>query len=651
MSPTSTVKIPRRVPGVGDAVGGRYRLESILASGGMGIVFRATDLQNDREVAVKLLHPRLIDDPKSVRRFEREIRLAESLRHPNIIRVFDHGSSRDGALYVVMELLEGESLALLIDRDGPLLLDHTCDILLQVLRGLAAAHEAEILHRDIKPSNIFLTPRRYGVERVKLLDFGVAKSLQGDSTALTGTNQGCGTVSYMPPESVFQAELGTPCDIYAVGLIAAEMVLGSQIFQGDNGAQTLLRHVQEPIPVPANVAATPVGDVIRRATAKHPDERYPTAGAMHSALAEAAEQLDETVRPDLTDMTEFWGRKGGVTNSIWPLRPSDSLDILRADEGNTATGDIRNAFLSTTSDGSERSGNSVDRRIEAPADTTASGEQESYRTLREALATTRTTVSVDSLPDSLKSAAPFDTFRAKAAGLAALAFTLGLGWFAYFGLGGDRTSESEETTPSASVSDELEESFPVRTDRTGATVRRDDEPIGSSPLTIDVSLEGEEPDVTLTRVGFESTDAALESANRDESVDVELTPIALPSEAVESDSAGPNNGENKGESKPRKSEAGNPEASEETETANRGPAGSDESPTGESSTEIDEKTGEHRARNAGGDKPKPPPSRKANESSSDPPRSGASASASDKSNDGNSSDEVFQKVARDYALE
>lgn len=642
MPPTSTVKIPRRVPGVGDAVGGRYRLESILASGGMGIVFRATDLQDDREVAVKLLHPRLIDDPKSVRRFEREIRLAESLRHPNIIRVFDHGSSRDGALYVVMELLEGESLALLIDRDGPLLLDHTCDILLQVLRGLAAAHEAEILHRDIKPSNIFLTPRRYGAERVKLLDFGVAKSLQGDSTALTGTNQGCGTVSYMPPESVFQAELGTPCDIYAVGLIAAEMVLGSQIFQGDNGAQTLLRHVQEPIPIPANVAATPVGDVIRRATAKHPDERYSTAGEMHSALAEAAEQLDETVRPDLREMTEFWGREGGATNSIWPLRPSDSLDILRAGECNTTTGDIRSAFLSETSDKSGRSRSSLDRTIEAPADRTESREDESQRTLREALATTRTMVSVDSLPAPLKPSAPFDGLRAGATGLITLVCVLGVGWFALFGIGGDRSSESEKTTRNASVGEDFEQPIPVRTDPMGATVRRDGESIGSTPLTIDLPLEGEDLDVTLTRDGYKSTEVALEPENRDESVDVELTPIALPSETVESDGAE----SDAEESAPRDAKAKVPEASAETKAPDNGPAEPDESPT-----RIDEKFAERRARSADEDEPEPPPSQKATESSDDSSNSKDSASASDKSDEGNSSDEEFQKVAREYALE
>lgn len=343
------------LPDVGDVLQGAYRLTDIVASGGMGVIMQATHLKMERDVAVKLLHPHMASQPKQVQRFEREIQLAKILSHPNIIQVFDYGRTDSEALFIVMEYLEGRDLKALIDEEGPVPLGRACNIALQVLDGLAEAHDSDVIHRDLKPSNIFLMRRRRGGAHVKLLDFGVAKSLKGDATAITAAGQTCGTAAYMPPESFLRGFPGKPGDVYAVGLIILEMLFGGRVFEQDSIHQTLIKHVQEPIPIPSALLETPVGEVIEKGTAKHPDDRYPDAEAMLQDLAPAVDKLDDDRRIDPTERTET----GTYVDEAFPEEQAGSdaiLESLRLDAApadGSASGETRDA--AAAGDGSSSS--------------------------------------------------------------------------------------------------------------------------------------------------------------------------------------------------------------------------------------------------------------------------------------------------------
>jgi serine/threonine protein kinase len=163
---------------VGEILDGRYRLESVIARGGMGVVMSATHLQLDRMVAIKFLHAHLAGDDTLWKRFQREVSISKELNHTNIVRIFDFGESESGYMFLVMEYLEGEELKTMTVREGPQSTTRVLAIAEQVLDGLAEAHSAEVIHRDLKPGNIYMTTDRRGRDVPKILDFGIAKSLQ-----------------------------------------------------------------------------------------------------------------------------------------------------------------------------------------------------------------------------------------------------------------------------------------------------------------------------------------------------------------------------------------------------------------------------------------------------------------------------------------
>jgi len=312
------------LPRVGETLENAYRLENVVASGGMGVIMKATDLKMERDVAVKLLHPHMAEREDTAKRFEREIHLAKVLSHPNIIQLFDYGQTPNEALYTVMEYLEGEDLDALINRQAPLAVDRTLEIALQILDGLAEAHERNVIHRDLKPSNVFLTERRRGGEHVKLLDFGIAKSLERAGTAVTSTGQICGTAMYMPPESIFQKSPGKRGDVYAIGLLILEMLLGRRVFDAETMPQTLMMHVQQPVPIPTDIMETPLGECLKRATTKHPDDRYRDAETMLDDLAAAAEQMEISEAVDPNDITETGS---SVSSKVFPNTADSDLDM------------------------------------------------------------------------------------------------------------------------------------------------------------------------------------------------------------------------------------------------------------------------------------------------------------------------------------
>ncbi|MFB6263647.1 MAG: protein kinase [Bradymonadaceae bacterium] len=289
-----------QLPDVGEVLDDRYELKSVIDAGGMGVILRARQRAMDRDVAVKLLHPHLADDEQTAARFEREVDTAKELTHPHAIQFFDFGQTNSGVLYIVMELLEGRDLDQLLDERAPLSLGRTVEITEQALDALAEAHARGIAHRDLKPSNIFLVDRARGGDFVKLLDFGVAKSLQATKTAITTTGKVCGTPTYMSPEAIVSQSAGKAGDVYAMGLIFVEMLTARQVFDAENVGTTLLMHMRSPIAIPDPLEGTALAEFVRRSTAKKPQDRYADGSEMLEALATVTDDLapDSILEPE-----------------------------------------------------------------------------------------------------------------------------------------------------------------------------------------------------------------------------------------------------------------------------------------------------------------------------------------------------------------
>lgn len=249
-------------PLLGSVFEGRYRIEQRLGMGGMSTLYRATQLAVGRPVAIKLLSPELASDLKAVARFQREARAVAALRHPNTVRLFDYGQSDDGHLFLVMEYLDGESLARLVDTQGPLHTQRVIHVAKQILDALAEAHERGIIHRDLKPDNVFVT--RVGLKHdfVKILDFGIAKVAEGGrrpqgKRQLTGDGTIIGSPGYMAPEQIRSQVVTAQTDLYAVGVIMHEMLTGEPLFQGESTVDCLMAHLESP-PEPPEADGEPL---------------------------------------------------------------------------------------------------------------------------------------------------------------------------------------------------------------------------------------------------------------------------------------------------------------------------------------------------------------------------------------------------------
>ncbi|QDG51791.1 PEGA domain-containing protein [Persicimonas caeni] len=288
----STPQVPPKLPHIGQVIDGRYRVESVIATGGMGVVLRAEHVAMEREVALKLLHPHIAaTDATIVERFHREVQLAKTLDHRNTIRLYDSGKTEEGLLFVAMEYLDGETLDELLARRGALRVWRAVDLTLQMLDGLAEAHARDFVHRDIKPSNVFVARNRRGEDVVKLLDFGIAKPLVDAGADLTGTGTICGTPNYVAPEYLRSEPIGKACDVYAVGLILLEMLCGQRVFEGDSPMETMTMRLQTRPQIPFLIEESPLAGVIRKAVAIQPEDRYADADEMYRALRPVAERL------------------------------------------------------------------------------------------------------------------------------------------------------------------------------------------------------------------------------------------------------------------------------------------------------------------------------------------------------------------------
>jgi serine/threonine protein kinase len=273
------------MPEVGEVVDDVFRIESELDHGNFGAVYRVHDILEDRTLALKVLKPGPHDEEELRQRFEREATLIYSLRHPHVLRVYYYGQTNSGLPYMAMEFLEGTDLKTLLRHHGALKPKLVKRITQETLSALEAAHELGIVHRDLKPANIYLV-NDGGRGHVKVLDFGFAKALEDDSNAdLTAAKTLVGTPAYMAPELVHKKDVGPPADIYAMGLIMAEMLVGEKLIQIESVYDTIMYQASDkPIKLPGPVADSPFADIIERAVEKDTDNRYATATDMYLDL-------------------------------------------------------------------------------------------------------------------------------------------------------------------------------------------------------------------------------------------------------------------------------------------------------------------------------------------------------------------------------
>lgn len=277
----------------GQKINDRYEIIRSIGEGGMANVYLGYDTILDRNVAIKVLRGDLSNDEKFVRRFQREALSASSLAHPNIVEMYDVGED-NGLYYIVMEYIEGKTLKQLLKKRGTLTLSEAIDIMLQLTDGMAHAHDSYIIHRDLKPQNIMIKDDG----QIKITDFGIAMAL--NSTQLTQTNSVMGSVHYLPPEQASGKGCTIKSDIYSMGIIFYELLSGSLPFRGDNAVEIALKHMRDPLPsLREENPAIPqsIENIIRKATAKNPKNRYDDARSMHEDLLTALDddRMDEPV--------------------------------------------------------------------------------------------------------------------------------------------------------------------------------------------------------------------------------------------------------------------------------------------------------------------------------------------------------------------
>lgn len=264
-----------------------------IGEGGMANVYLAYDVILERDVAVKVLRGDLSTDEKFVRRFQREALSASSLSHPNIVEVYDVGED-NGLYYIVMEYIEGKHLKQLLRRRGSLTVKEVIDIMLQITDGMAAAHDSYIIHRDIKPQNIMILENGL----VKITDFGIAMALNG--TQLTQTNSVMGSVHYLPPEQASGKGSTIQSDIYSMGILMYELLTGKLPYKGDNAVEIALKHLKESLPsIRKELPNLPqsIENIILKAAAKNPKNRYADAREMHDDIKTCLEESRQNEEP------------------------------------------------------------------------------------------------------------------------------------------------------------------------------------------------------------------------------------------------------------------------------------------------------------------------------------------------------------------
>ena len=318
-------------PTAGVTFGGRYELESRIAIGGMGEVWNATDLVIGRTVAIKILKDEYLGDPNFLERFRSEARHAALVNHEGIANVFDYGEE-DGSAFLVMELVPGEALSTMLEREHVLSTDTVLDITAQTALALQAAHAAGLVHRDIKPGNLLITPDG----RVKITDFGIARI--ADQVPLTATGQVMGTVQYLSPEQASGHAASPTTDIYSLGIVAYESLAGKRPFTGESQVAIAMAQINEAPPALPVTVSEPVRNLVLSMIAKNPADR-PASAAHVSRAAQALRRGDTAAAaaavPAIADGSALTG-----ATTVMSTGDDATTQLLGATEVTTTTAEV-----------------------------------------------------------------------------------------------------------------------------------------------------------------------------------------------------------------------------------------------------------------------------------------------------------------------
>ncbi|HEY9868296.1 MAG TPA: serine/threonine-protein kinase, partial [Candidatus Obscuribacterales bacterium] len=292
----------KKDPLIGTMIADRYQILDVLGQGGWGVVYHAVHTLMDREVAIKLLHARFLEDETNRKRFQQEAQAVSRLSHPNIIGVHDFGMTPEGHHFLVMDFVKGTTLASILDQEGFLPVDRALPIFIQICAGLAHAHENGIIHRDLKPGNIMIVPVFEGDELVKILDFGVAKVMPkagGRVQQLTLTGEIFGTSLYLSPEQCMGRSLDPRSDIYSLGCVMYETLSGLPPHIGENLLDTLQKHIADPA-IPLRQARDgldipqDLDEIVLKTLEKEPANRMQSARDLKQALEQVKLRLDSS---------------------------------------------------------------------------------------------------------------------------------------------------------------------------------------------------------------------------------------------------------------------------------------------------------------------------------------------------------------------
>jgi eukaryotic-like serine/threonine-protein kinase len=285
---------------VGREINRAYRIDEQLAVGGMGAVFRATQLSDSQRVAVKIISPHLAANNIFVKRFKREAKVGCLLSHPHIVKVYEYGETPEGLLFMVMEFVEGETLGYYLERFAPFNFNRCLEILKPLCQALDEAHRRNILHRDLKPANILITKDKNERESVKLVDFGLVKLLEpdqditDDASNLTGVGEACGTPYYMSPEQIIGQPLGPPADVYSVGVMLFQMLTSKMPIESSSIRQILAMKINQDLPPPSQKypqIPTVMDKVLQKSMARDPRNRYQSAGELFRAFQQMVTEI------------------------------------------------------------------------------------------------------------------------------------------------------------------------------------------------------------------------------------------------------------------------------------------------------------------------------------------------------------------------
>ncbi len=330
---TTKVETKSGLPSAGDVLEDRYEVVRVIGEGGMGVVVKALDRRLDRPVALKLMHSHLARNKDFARRFEQEVLIAKNLNHPNTVRLYDFGTTSKNEMYLVMEYLDGRELRDVMQQ-GPMAIGRVIHLGTQLLDGLAEAHAIDVVHRDLKPGNIFICKDRRNREVVKILDFGIAKSIGEAQQAITNTGQVIGTAPYLAPELYLSDNCTLAADVYAVGLLMLEMLFGRKVVDAPTIGQLMSLHLHMPVILPPSLQKTALAPVLHRAVTKNVRQRYQSADEMLEELQDVVISNPDAILPP-----------GEIDSAFGKMKKVFEENHARIIEGSPISGGMRQGTM------------------------------------------------------------------------------------------------------------------------------------------------------------------------------------------------------------------------------------------------------------------------------------------------------------------